>query len=318
MTASAPPGRGGILPAALPDAAQRATAGTGSRRAPATSARRRFRRFSPRRIRTSVLMTVVFVVAFCFFALPLFVLLSSAFTANATDSFQVPSHPTLGNFIGVATGPGFGLSLLNGFILAAGSAVLAAALGAVAAYPLSRFRFRGRVGFLLVVLFVTGVPVTALIVPLFEFFRSFNWLDSLLPVTLLMAAFATPISIWLMKTFLDNVDPGFEEAAWVDGANRIQGYVRVVLPIMTSGLLVVFVLNFIQGWANFYIPFILLSTTSKLPIAVTIYQFFGSYGAVEYGRLAAFSIFYSIPAIVLYLFTGGRFGGSFASGAFKG
>lgn len=275
------------------------------------------RRWKPAKIGLGLPKVVLFVVVFLFFALPLFVLVSSAITPNATDNFVFPSHPSFSNFSYVATGVGFGTAALNGFILAAGSALVALVLGAIAAYPLSRFRFKGRIGFLLVVLFVTGVPVTALIVPLFEFFRDFNWLNSLLPVTLLMAAFATPISIWLMKIFLDNVDPALEEASWIDGASRMQGYVRVVLPIMATGVFVVFLLNFIQGWANFYVPFILLDSTSKLPLAVTIYQFFGSYGGVEYGRLAAFSILYSIPPAILYLFTGGRFGGSFASGALK-
>lgn len=271
-----------------------------------------------RRSGFSVPKAVLYVVAFAFFALPLFLLVESAFSGNATISFQPPSDLTFGNFSSVITSPGFGTAVLNGFILAGGSAAVALVLAVVAAYPLSRFEFRGRVGYLLMILFITGVPVTALIVPLFEFFREFGWLDSLAPVALLMAAFAAPISIWLVKTFLDNVDPALEESAWIDGASRFQGYLRVVLPLMSTGLLVAFLLNFITGWANFYVPFILLSSNSRLPIAVTIYQFFGSYGQVEYGRLAAFSILYSIPPAVLYLFTGGRLGGSFASGAFKG
>lgn len=261
---------------------------------------------------------VIFAVIFAFFALPLFLLVIDSLNGSATVSFAIPSSLTFSNFTSVATGPGFGTAVLNGFILSAGSGVIALLLAAIAAYPLSRFRFKGRIGYLLAVLFVTGVPVTALIVPLFEFFRSFGWLNQIVPVMLLMAAFATPISIWLVKTFLDNVDPALEESTWVDGASRVQGYFRVVLPLISTGLLVAFLLDFITGWANFYVPFILLTSSSKLPISVTIYQFFGSYGTVEYGRLAAYSIIYAIPPAVLYLFTGGRFGGSFATGAFKG
>lgn len=285
-----------------------------SRRMTRESALARLMRRSP----VSIPKLVIFIVAFAFFALPLFLLVESALTANSTISFQAPTQLTLSNFTSVMTSPGFTTSVVNGLILSGGSSAIALLLATIAAYPLSRFRFRGRVGYLLLVLFITGVPVTALIVPLFEFFRSFGWLNSLFPVLLLMAAFATPISIWLVKTFLDNVDPALEESAWIDGASRIKGYVRVVLPLMSTGLLVAFLLSFITGWANFYLPFILLSSTGKLPIAVTIYQFFGSYGNVEYGRLAAFSILYSIPPALLYLFTGGRLGGSFASGAFKG
>jgi multiple sugar transport system permease protein len=271
-----------------------------------------------RNTRRSLPKAVIFAIAFAFFALPLFLLVIDAFNSSATVSFALPSSLTFSNFTNVVTEGGFATAALNGFILSAGSGAVALVLAALAAYPLSRFRFKGRVGYLLAVLFVTGVPVTALIVPLFEFFRSFGWLDEIVPVMLLMAAFATPISIWLVKTFLDNVDPALEESTWVDGASRLQGYVRVVLPLMSTGMLVAFLLDFITGWANFYIPFILLSSSSKLPIAVTIYQFFGSFGTVEYGRLAAFSILYSIPPAVLYVFTGGRLGGSFTTGAFKG
>jgi multiple sugar transport system permease protein len=289
-----------------------------SARSAGAQRRRGFWYLQARTARKNFWKAVIFAVVFAFFALPLFLLVIDAFNGNATVSFALPSSLTFSNFTSVTTSPGFGTAVLNGFVLSAGSGAVALFLAALAAYPLSRFRFKGRVGYLLVVLFVTGVPVTALIVPLFEFFRSFGWLDQIVPVMLLMAAFATPISIWLVKTFLDNVDPALEESTWVDGASRVQGYFRVVLPLMSTGLLVSFLLNFITGWANFYIPFILLSSSSKLPISVTIYQFFGSYGTVEYGRLAAYSILYSIPPAVLYLFTGGRFGGSFATGALKG
>jgi len=268
--------------------------------------------------RRNLVRSIIFVVAFCFFALPLFLLVIDAFNANATVSFALPSSLTFSNFTSVLSEGSFWTAALNGLALSGGSGAVALLLAAAAAYPLSRFRFKGRVGYLLAVLFLTGVPVTALIVPLFEFFRSFGWLNQLVPVMLLMAAFAAPISIWLVKTFLDSIDPALEESTWVDGASRFQGYIRVVLPLMTTGLLVAFLLDFITGWANFYVPFILLSSNSKLPMAVTIYTFFGSYGSVEYGRLAAFSILYSIPPALLYVFTGGRLGGSFTTGAFKG
>ena len=273
---------------------------------------------SARAARKDLVKAVIFVVVFCFFALPLFLLVIDAFNGSATVSFALPSSITASNFTSVLGQGSFWLAALNALVLSGGSGVIAIVLAALAAYPLSRFKFKGRVAYLLGVLFVTGVPVTALIVPLFEFFRSFGWIDQIVPVMLLMAAFAAPISIWLMKTFLDNIDPALEESTWVDGASRFQGYVRVVLPLMSTGLLVAFLLDFITGWANFYVPFILLSSSSKLPIAVTIYQFFGSYGTVEYGRLAAFSILYSIPPALLYVFTGGRLGGSFTTGAFKG
>lgn len=155
-------------------------------------------------------------------------------------------------------------------------------------------------------------------VPLFEMFSKLGWLNSRFYVILVMAALATPMSIWLLKSFIDGVDASLEEAAWVDGATRLRGYVQVVLPLARPGMVVAFILNFLVAWANFYVPFILLSSSSKFPVAVSIYDFFGNYGGIQYGQLAAFSILYALPVIVLYLLSGGRLGKSMNIGGVKG
>ena len=135
---------------------------------------------------------------------------------------------------------------------------------------------------------------------------------------LVMAALATPMSIWLLKSFIDGVDASLEEASWVDGATRLRGYVQIVLPLARPGMVVAFILNFLMGWANFYVPFVLLSSNSKFPVVVSIYNFFGNYGSIQYGQLAAFSILYALPVVVLYLLRSGRLGKSMNIGGVKG
>jgi multiple sugar transport system permease protein len=88
---------------------------------------------------------------------------------------------------------------------------------------------------------------------------------------------------------------------------------------MRPALSVVFVFVFLQAWGNFFVPFVLLLTPDWQPAAVSIYAFFGQYGTVAYGRLAAYSLLYSIPVLGLYLLVTRGLGGSFAlSGAVKG
>ena len=99
---------------------------------------------------------------------------------------------------------------------------------------------------------------------------------------LFMATTALPISIWLTKNFMDGVPIELEEAAWTDGAESDAGTARIVLPLMWPGLSVVAIYTFIGLWGNFFVPFILLLTPEKLPVSVSIYTFFGQYGA---GRL---------------------------------
>lgn len=271
-----------------------------------------------RRISESVGVGVVYVGLILFFGLPLLWLFSAAFSKVTGIAWAWPTALTFKNFTGVLTQPGIPLSFLNAGIYAVVSSLLAALLAAIAGYPLSRFRFRGRMAYMLAILFITGLPITALMVPLFEMFVRFGWIDTRWAVTLVLAALATPVSIWLLKAFIDTVDPTLEEAAWVDGAGRIAGYFRIVLPLTRPGLVVVFILNFLGAWSNFYVPFVLFSATSKLPVAITIYDFFGNYGQVYYGQLAAFSLLYSVPVIGLYLLSGGRLGSTLNVGGVKG
>jgi multiple sugar transport system permease protein len=127
------------------------------------------------------------------------------------------------------------------------------------------------------------------------------------------------MAIWMTKNFMDSVPVSLEEAAWVDGAGSMTALRRIVVPLMRQGIAVVFIFVFTQAWGNFFVPFVLLFSPDNQPAAVAIYSFFGTYGTVAYGRLAAFSLLYSVPVLVLYLVVQRFSGGSFAmSGAVKG
>ena len=127
------------------------------------------------------------------------------------------------------------------------------------------------------------------------------------------------MAVWMLKNFMDSVPVSLEEAAWVDGASALKALRTIVLPLMKPGLLVVFIFIFTATWGNFFVPFILTTDPDIQPAAVAIYQFFGTHGAVVYGKLAAFAVIYSSPALVLYAIMQKVSGGSFAmAGAVKG
>ncbi|WP_337970427.1 ABC transporter permease subunit, partial [Virgibacillus salexigens] len=94
-----------------------------------------------------------------------------------------------------------------------------------------------------------------------------------------------------------------EESAWVDGASIWKGVWKEVAPLMIPGICTVSIFTFSMSWGNFFVPYILIQTPDTFPASVTIYQFFGTYGMVEYGKLAVFSVIYTMPAVVLYLFS---------------
>ena len=187
------------------------------------------------------------------------------------------------------------------------------------AYPLSRYRSRVRRPFLYTILFSTGLPITAVMIPVYSMFVQLNLIDSMPGTTLFLAASALPFGIWLMKNFMDGVPIVLEEAARIDGANTMQVLWRVVLPLMRPGVMVVTIFTFIGMWGNFFVPFILLLSPEKLPASVSVFTFLSAHDQTQYGQLSAFSLLYSMPVVLLYLLLARKLGGGFAlGGALKG
>jgi multiple sugar transport system permease protein len=253
------------------------------------------------------------------FVLPLAWVVLSALDPHADLRVKIPDGVTLGNFDAILTSEITFTPLLNSLILCGGATLLTVVCAALAAYPLSRFRSRLNRPFLLSILFATSLPITAIMVPVYALFVQVDLIDTLQGTILFFAASQLPFAIWLMKNFMDGVPKELEEAAWTDGAGSLQSLLRIVLPLMGPGVAVVTVFSFVMMWGNFFVPFMLLLTPDQMPASVSINEFFGNRGMVAYGQLAAFSIVYSTPVILLYVLVARRLGGGFAlGGAVKG
>ncbi|MFI5550657.1 carbohydrate ABC transporter permease [Streptomyces sp. NPDC051738] len=253
------------------------------------------------------------------FVLPLAWVVLSSLDTQANLQVKLPDGVTLDNFDAVLTPDITFTPLLNSLLLCGGGTALTVVCAALAAYPLSRFRSRFNRPFLLTVLFATSLPITAIMVPVYALFVQVNLIDTMQGTIFFFAASQLPFAVWLMKNFMDGVPKELEEAAWTDGASSLQSLVRIVLPLMGPGVAVVTVFSFVMMWGNFFVPFMLLLTPDQMPAAVSINEFFGNRGMVAYGQLAAFSIIYSTPVVLLYVLVARRLGGGFAlGGAVKG
>lgn len=271
-------------------------------------------RKSLRAVSNSVLVLITIA-----FALPLVWLVLASVDTTATLSIALPERFSLQNFIDVMTPEKAFIPLLNSLVLSAGCAIITVVVAVLAAYPLSRYRMRINKPFLYGVLFGTCLPITAMMVPVYSLFVAFNLIDSTGGTILFLAATSLPMAIYMTKNFMDGVPVSLEEAAWMDGASMMSTLTRIVVPLMRPGIAVVFIFVFIGAWGNFFVPFVLLLSPDKQPAAVSIFSFFGQYGTVAYGQLAAFSLLYSVPVIGLYVLVSRLLGGSSAlAGAVKG
>lgn len=274
---------------------------------------------SPRRKVAALVSNTILVLVGILFLVPLIWIILASVDADAGVAVALPETWTLDNYASVMTFDLAWRPLGNSLLLSFGAAILTVAAALLAAYPLSRYQMRFRRGFMYAILFGTGLPITAIMVPVYALFVTLGLLDSIWGTIAFLAATSLPMAIWMMKNFMDSIPVSLEEAAWVDGASGMTSLARIVIPLMRTGIGVVFVFVFTMTWGNFFVPFVLLFDSDKFPAAVSIFNFFGQYGTVAYGQLAAYSVIYSVPVIALYVLVQRLTGSSFAlAGAVKG
>jgi multiple sugar transport system permease protein len=254
-------------------------------------------RFSSEKVIPYVVLSLIGIL----FLLPLLWVVLSSFDPHAKVSLQVPEKATISNFTSVLSDKLNQRAFSIGLLLSLGQAIITVVVAGLAAYPLSRYQLKYKKPFLYTILFMTALPITAVMVPVYQLFIMLKLQDSLFGTMLFLSASALPYAIWMMKNYMDAVPLELEESAWVDGASVFKGLRKVVAPLMLPGVFTVGIFTFTASWGNFFVPYILIQTPEKLPASVTIYQFFGQYGMVEYGKLAAFSLIYTIPPVILYI-----------------
>jgi multiple sugar transport system permease protein len=272
-----------------------------------------------RRISVSAVATnIALILLGGFFVLPMLWMLFASVDSNPDWAIRLPSL-TLSNYIDVLTTAGALTSFRASLILAGTTTVVTTVLAMLAAYPLSRHHIPLRRTFMLLILFASGLPVSMLLVPVYQLYVTLGWFDSLYTTALFLAASSLPFAIWLMKNFIDAVPEDLEHAAAIDGASTFRILRQVILPLTLPGIAVTSIYTFINAWGAFLIPFVLNSNPDDQPGPIEIYNFMGSHGLFKFGDLAVFSLLFSLPVVALYLFMSRYFSGAFNfSGAVRG
>ena len=267
-----------------------------------------------RRVSMAALATnTILIMLGCLFVLPLLWMLFASIDSDPDWAIKLPSL-TLANFADVLGREDAVSSFRSSLILAGTTTVLTTVLAFLAAYPLSRMHIPFRRSFMLAILFASGLPVSMLVVPVYQMYVYLGWLDSLYTTALFLSASSLPFAIWLMKNFIDAVPVELEQAAAIDGASVFRILRELVLPLTLPDVAATEIYTFINAWGAFIIPFVLTYSPDNQPGPVEIYNFMGSHGLFKFGDLAVFSLLFSVPVIVLYLFMSRYFSGAFNFG----
>jgi multiple sugar transport system permease protein len=203
-----------------------------------------------------------------------------------------------------ATKP-FGSWYLNTVLVSVASTVVALVCATLAGYALARLRFRGAQSFTVTVLLTYVMPGALLFIPLYQLLIGVRLTDSLWSLVVTYPTFTLPFATWLLTGYFSSIPVELEEAALVDGCNRVQALLRVVLPLAKPGLLAVALFTLTNAWNEFLFAFVFITKDAYKTLPVGMQSMITG-DVVPHGQLAAASLLVSIPVVVMYAF-GQRF-----------
>jgi N,N'-diacetylchitobiose transport system permease protein len=229
----------------------------------------------------------------------------------------LPSAATLENFRDALARPYFWSSVGNSLIVTLATVAISLGVAFAAALAVARLRFHGRAAFVVMVMFVQTIPLTAMVIPLYLLLNSVGQTDRLTGVIATYLAFVLPFTVWTLRGFIAGVPIDLEEAAMVDGCTRLQAFRRVVFPLVAPGLVATSVYAFIQAWNEYVLAYVMLSSPEKQTLTVWLASFTTQKGT-EWGPLMAASCLTALPVVVFFLILQGRIATGLTAGAVKG
>jgi ABC-type glycerol-3-phosphate transport system permease component len=211
----------------------------------------------------------------------------------------------------------FGSYVVNSFLLSVPSTLLVVVLSTMAGYAFARLPFPGRS--LLFYLVVLGllVPFFTYMIPLYFQLRSMGLLDSLIGTNLVLASTGLSFGTFFMRAFFSDLPVELDQAARIDGATEWQIFLKIMLPLVTSGIGALSVFTFLQSWNNFLVPLLYMPGGEYRPLTTGLYVFLGG-RSVDIGPLAAGTLITILPVVALFIALHKQVTQGFLSGAVKG
>lgn len=229
----------------------------------------------------------------------------------------LPKHFTFSNFTTLWSGSGLGGSIGTSLQIAAGATVIVLLVALPAAYCTARRRFRGRTGFLLLVLATQMFQPAAMLVGIQREFTNFG-VPPTLSLIIINAGFNLAFAVWILNAFFSSIPVELEEASMVDGLGRVGALVRITLPLAAPGIVTALIFTFISAWNEFLLALTLSlgQQPSQQPLTVAINQYISEY-SVDWGHLFAAGLVATVPVIILFAFIERRVVSGLTAGAVK-
>ena len=252
---------------------------------------------------------------------PYFVMFCTALKSRA-EIFSIngtilPIEAMWSNFADIWTMAPMASYMLNSIKVAAGSTIIAMLCGIPAAYALSRMKFKGQTAFLGFIIVSQMFAPVVLLIGIYKVMQTIGLTNNIWGLVFINAAFNQAFTIWLLRGTFMSISPDMEQAATIDGCNRVQAMLRVLLPVAAPGIVTTLIFIFINAWNEYTVALCLISTDTLKPLTVGI-NIFNGYNMIEWQYLFAASVFAIVPVVILFMSIEKHLVSGLTSGGVKG
>ena len=251
--------------------------------------------------------------------MPIFWVVSTSFKLPrefySSPPVWIPTAPTVKHYISIFVDYGAGDYYKNTFIIASGNMFLILAVAVPAAYAVARYRVGGGI-FSFWILSQRMVPPVTLVIPLFLLFATYRLMDTFPGLILSYSALNLPLAIWMLIGFFEDFPQELQDQAMVDGCSEVQAILKIVLPVIAPGIVVVALFIFVFSWNQLMFPLILSRVNTK-PIMLLFVNMLRSPMGLMFGESCVCVVLGIIPALILALFFQRYLVKGLSMGAFK-
>ncbi|YCA41817.1 carbohydrate ABC transporter permease [Bacillus sp. JZ8] len=254
---------------------------------------------------------------------PFFIMLMTSFKSSkeavATNPTLLPKDWTLQHYIDIFDPDIFPYLAYfkNSLLVSLTAAGLSVLIGVFGAYALSRLNFKGRVtinaSFYTVYMF-SGI---LLVVPLFKIIAGLGLYDTKTALIITMIVQTLPTAIFMLRSYFDTIPGDLEEAAMIDGLNRVQIIFYIIIPLSISGIISVFVYSFMVAWNDYLFASIFLSDSANFTLPIGLNALFSTPDYI-WGRMMAASLVTALPVVIMYAISERFIKGNLTAGGVKG
>jgi arabinogalactan oligomer / maltooligosaccharide transport system permease protein len=212
----------------------------------------------------------------------------------------IPPGATFQSYVQLFTEENFLLWLWNSLSVTVSVSLVGVTVAATSAYAFSRWRFPGRRPMLIFLLTTQMIPAGMMAIPLYVIAAQLNLRNQILGLMLAYIVTAVPFSVWILKGYYDTIPPDLEEAAMVDGCTRMEAFIRMILPLSTPALSIVFLFNFLGAWSEFIVAKVILQADTSYTWPLGFNSLIGTFNT-DWGKYAAGAAIVTIPVLLLFV-----------------